>query len=160
VHLPKSMIFKGVSGLRHLMQDLFLDVQGCDLESILESISDTVPLVHMGVVSSCMGVRLQTSQCCYLENPVLEGCEALRGGWIGLEGRSPDQCNIVRLSVRDWSGFYLPPGLVPVSNDLVITSKGSMVHRLAWAGVPWDARAKQELLSACARVVEAIASVL
>lgn len=147
--LPRSMIFKGAKGIKsvaNLMRDLFLDQER------------TIPLVHMGVVSSCTGVRLQTSQCCYLENRVLEGCGALRGGWLVVEARTPDQCNIVRLSVTDWSEL-LPISLTPTSNDIVITGKGSIVHRFAWAGLPWDQEVEQELLEACERVVAAIASV-
>ena len=147
--LPRSMIFKGTKGMQglpNLMKDLFLDRE------------TVVPLVHMGVVSSCMGVRLQTSQCCYLENRVLEGCGALRGGWIEVETRTPDQCNIIRLSVVDWSRF-LPERLAPVGNDLVITGKGSVVHRLSWTGLPWDDDVERQLLAACGRVVEAIVSV-
>ena len=147
--LPRSMIFKGAKGIRsvsNLMRDLFLDQE------------KTIPLVHMGVVSSCSGVRLQTSQCCYLENRVLEGSGAMHGGWLGVEARTPDQCNIVRLSVIDWASL-LPPSLVPTSNDIVITSKGSIVHRFAWAGLRWDKDVEQELLKACGRVVAAIASV-
>jgi hypothetical protein len=147
--LPRSMIFKGAKGAEsvyQLMQDTFLNCE------------QTVPLVHMGVISSCMGVRLQTSQCCYLENRVMEGFGAMRGGWMTVEARSPDQCNIVRLSVKDWSGL-LVPSIIPVSNDIVITGKGSVVHRFSWAGLPWDQDIEREVLGACKAVVEAITSV-
>ena len=147
--LPRSMIFKGAKGagsVSNLMRDLFLDQKV------------TIPLVHMGVISSCMGVRLQTSQCCYLENRVMEGFGVMRGGWMAVEARTPDQCNIVRLSVKDWSTL-LPISLTPASNDIVITGKGSVVHRFAWAGLPWDGDVELELLAACESVVAAIASV-
>ncbi len=147
--LPRSMIFKGAKGARsvtNLVRDLFLDKERA------------VALVHMGVVSSCMGVRLQTSQCCYLENRVMEGFGAMRGGWITVEARTPDQCNIVRLSVKDWTTL-LPLPLIPASNDIVITGKGSVVHRLSWTGLPWDETTERELLRACESVVEAITSV-
>ncbi len=75
-----------------------------------------------------------------------------------LAAESPDQCNIVRLSVRDWTGI-LPSDVIPIANDLVISSKGSVVHRLSWAGLPWDARVEAEMLAGCARVVEAIVAV-
>lgn len=159
--LPRSMIFKGVKGLQgisSLMRDLFLDEEveaRCDTTAWQYK---TIPLVHMGVITSCMGIRLQTTECCYLENRVLEGYGALRGGWLSVETRSPDQCNIVRLSVKDWSGI-LPPGIAPIANDLVITGKGSVVHRLSWGGLPWNARVEQEMLEGCGRVVGAIVSV-
>jgi hypothetical protein len=147
--LPRSMIFKGargVEGVSQLIQDLFLDGE------------KTIPLVHMGVISSCIGVRLQTSQCCYLENRVLEGCGAMHGGWMSVETRSPDQCNIVRLSVKDWTGLLLP-AYTPASNDIVITGKGSVVHRFSWTGLPWNFHVEQEVLGACESVASAIASV-
>lgn len=147
--LPKSMIFKGAKGvdsITRLIRDLILDQE------------KTVALVHMGVVSSCMGVRLQTSQCCYLENRVNEGFGTMRGGWMTVEARSPDQCNIVRLSVKDWTGLLLP-SIIPISNDIVITGKGSVVHRFAWAGLPWDEQIERDVLGACESVVEAISSV-
>ena len=131
------------------MQDLFLDN------------GETVPLAHMGVVPSCIGLRLQTSQCCYLENRIVEGYGPMRGGWITVETRAPDQCNIVRLSVKDWS--RLLPGhllhIAPAANDLFITGRGSVVHRLSWAGLLWDGEVERELLEGCGRVVDAMAAV-
>jgi hypothetical protein len=150
--LPKSLIFKGAKGMQsvaNLMRDLFLDQ---------DKAHKTIPLVHMGVISSCAGVRLQTSQCCYLENRVLEGSGVMYGNWMGVEARTPDQCNIVRLSVKDWTGL-LPPHLTPASNDMVITGKGSVVHRFSWPGLAWDEAVELELLEACEKVVEAIVSV-
>lgn len=140
--LPRSMQFKGVRGLvflRSLMRDLFLD----ELR--------VIPLVHMGVVSSCLGVRLQTSACCYLENRVRE-----RHGWLAVEARTPDQCNVVRLSVKDWSNL-LPVDLVPRHNDMVITGRGSVVHRLSWHDLVWDERAERAVLRACQRVGAVVA---
>ena len=147
--LPKSMIFKGAKGVEsitRLIRDLILDQE------------KTVALVHMGVISSCMGVRLQTSQCCYLENRVNEGVGTMRGGWMTVEARSPDQCNIVRLSVKDWTGLLLP-SIIPISNDIVITGKGSVIHRFSWVGLPWDEHVERDVLGACESVVEAISSV-
>ena len=157
--LPKSMIFKGargVSSIKILKRDLFLDSKSDKSDSKLDEVT---ALVHMGVISSCMGVRLQTSQCCFLENRVLEGVGIMSGNWITVEGRSPDQCNIVRLSVKDWTGLLLP-GIAPIGNDIVITSKGSVVHRLSWAGLDWTEEVEKEVLGACQSVVKAIASVL
>ena len=56
--LPRSMIFKGVKGvasIANLSRDLFFDQDPFHCA--------VLPLVHMGVVSSCMGLRLQTSRC-------------------------------------------------------------------------------------------------
>lgn len=147
--LPRSLIFKGAKGMdsvSRLMRDLFLDQE------------KTIPLVHMGVVSSCLGVRLQTSECCYLENRVLNGTGIMRGGWMTVETRAPDQCNVVRLSVTDWTGLLLPV-LIPVTNDIVITGKGSIVHRFSWIGLSWNQEVERDILDACESVASAIASV-
>ena len=147
--LPRSLIFKGAKGflsVTRLMRDMFLDHV------------NTIPLVHMAVISSCMGVRLQTSQCCYLENRVIDGSGTMHGGWMTVEARSPDQCNIVRLSVKDWTGLLLPSAM-PLTNDIVITGKGSVVHRFTWIGLAWNEQVEHDILGACESVVEAIASV-
>jgi hypothetical protein len=147
--LPRSVIFKGVKGVvgaRELQEDLFLSQAG------------VLPLVHMGVVSSCLGLRLQTSQCCYLENRVNAQQGSMQGGWMRVEPRSMDQCNIVRLAVMRWPGT-LPEHLVPVSNDIVVTGKGSVMHRMAWSGVHWTTENERSVLSVCDWVSEAIAAV-
>ena len=146
--LPRSVIFKGVKGVAgtdEMTRDLFMD------ETVL-------PLVHMGVISSCLGVRLQTSQCCYLENKISSSVgSAGIGGWMRVEPRSMDQCNIVRLSVYKWPDF-LPEYLVPTSNDIVITGRGSVMHRFAWPGVLWTAENERAVLDVCAWVAEEIAA--
>jgi hypothetical protein len=145
--LPRSVIFKGVKGvhgLQELCKDLFLQ-------------PSVLPLVHMGVMSSCLGVRLQTSQCCYLENKVISGIGSMNGGWMRIEPRSMDQCNIVRLSVCKWHSL-LPEHLVPTSNDIVITSKGSVMHRMCWPGVEWTAQNEQLVLDVCTWVADQIAA--
>lgn len=146
--LPRSVIFKGakgVAGARELQRGLFMEGNG------------VLPLVHMAVVSSCMGLRLQTSQCCYLENKVNNCVGSMHGGWMKVEPRSMDQCNIVRLAVRNWHRL-LPEHLVPVSNDIVVTSKGSVMHRLAWEGVEWNEENERDVLDVCTWVAEAIAA--
>ena len=144
--LPKSMIFKGVkgaAGLSMLRRDLLLEGE------------PVVPTVHMAVVSCCLGVRLQTSQNCYLENRIAEG-GAL--AWLGVESRSLDQCNVVRLGVREWGGLL--PGGRPLSNDIVVTGKGSLVHRFTWDSLVWDERAEADVLEACERVAQGIRAAL
>jgi hypothetical protein len=156
--LPRSMIFKGVKGLQGiagLAHNLFLDEE-IDPATGQPSV---IPLVHMGVITSCMGVRLQTSDCCYLENRISMDAYGPLHGWLSVETRSPDQCNVIRLSVRDWSGILSNARIAPIANDMVVSSKGSVVHRMSWAGLPWDARVEAELLAGCARVVQAMVDV-
>lgn len=136
--LPGSMIFKGVRGMEGLAQlkkDLLLDTE------------PVVASIHMAVVGSCLGNRLQTSQGCYLENKVD------RLDWLSVGSRSLDQCNVVRLNVSKWD---LPLPLTPLSNDMVVTGKGSVVHRLTWEGLVWTRDTEDTILSTCERVVERI----
>lgn len=150
--LSKSMIFKGVkgvAGLASLRRDMLLDGE------------PVVAKVHMGVVGCCLGVRLQTSGGCYLENRVAEGTGGLKGGWLKVESRLLDQCNVVRLSVTDWSQLGLLAGrLRPLTNDIVVTGKGSLVHRFTWDALVWDERAEAGVLEACEWVAGEIRGVL
>ena len=144
--LPRSVIFKGVKGVAgtdELSRDLFMD-------------ASVLPLVHMGVISSCLGRRLQTSQCCYLENKITSSSGGMLGGWMRVEPRSMDQCNIVRLSVCKWPSF-LPEHLVPLSNDIVITGRGSVMHRFSWPGVLWTEQNERAVLDVCKWVADEIA---
>lgn len=104
--------------------------------------------VHMGVFGSFIGVRLQTSPGCYLENKIWH-----RGAlsWLDVGGRCMDQINVVRLKVLDWRATGLPKKLWPRSNDLVLTGKGSALHRLTWngGGVEWSEETEAQLIRAC-----------
>ena len=139
--LKKLLGFKGVRGferLEGLTRDLFLP-------------EDTVGRVHMGVFSTCLGKRLQTDPSCYLENRV----EVLTP-WMGVQSRL-EQNNVVRLSVMDWACVGLPEELRPVANDLVITGKGSALHRFKWANLVWTLDGERATLDACQRVSDAVA---
>ena len=146
--LPKSVIFKGVrgfSGLSGLVRDLMLDRD------------TTVAQVHMGVIGSFLGVRLQTTQCCYLENKITSGSAS---NWLSIESRLMDQCNVVRLSVTNWE-YHTPPllpeAIRPLTNDMVVTGKGSLMHRFTWSSLLWTEEVEQIVLGACDRVAESIA---
>jgi hypothetical protein len=128
---------RGHLALRELVRDAMLP-------------AGTTARVHMGVFSSCLGLRLQTLPCCYLENKLgypgpLE--------WLQVGGRCMDQCNVVRLTVRDWAVTGLPRACWPVSNDIVLTGKGSVMHRLTWNGVgcglEWTDGSEASVLQAC-----------
>ena len=157
--LARSVIFKGVkgvSGTRELLRDLFLD--GMDARRGIDRAPSVLPLVHMGVMSCCIGERLQTSHGCYLENKVSSGVGSMQGGWMRVEPRSMDQCNIVRLAVHHWHSL-LPEHLMPTSNDIVITGKGSVMHRMSWPGVVWTEENERVVLDVCTWVAEQIAAV-
>ena len=146
--LPRSMIFKGlkgVGGLDSLRGDMAI---GDDVQSV----------VHMGVVGSCLGARLQTEQDCYLENRVWNRAGVFGGGWLAVDPRTPDQCNVVRLSVVKWEHPTpsLPERLLPICNDIVLTGKGSLLHRFQWRGLVWNAETEAALVASCQRVADAV----
>lgn len=143
--LERTIGFKGVRGhlaLRELIRDSLLP-------------EATTSKVHMAVFGACLGLRLQTSPGCYLENKIWH-----RGplAWVDVGTRCMDQINVVRLRVLDWGVTGLPQALWPVHNDLVLTGKGSVLLRLTWngRGVEWGAEAEKGLVDACQWVVDAL----
>jgi hypothetical protein len=143
--LVNSVSFKGVRGyaaMRTLAKDLLLPED------------TTLGLVHMGVFGSNLGVRIQTSPGCYLENRVVHVLH-----WMGIEVRPIDHCNAVRLTVRDWSGTGLPEMFWPLENDILITGKGSVMHRFSWHKLVWTSEAEAQVLEACEAVSEAIRNI-
>ena len=146
--LPKSMIFKGVRGCAGLA--------GLKRGMMFDSVSAQV---HMAVVGCCLGFRVQTTAGSYLENRVNGGVFASANGerWMRVENRSLDQCNVIRLSVIRWDHpALLPANFEPSSNDIVVTGKGSVLHRFTWGGLVWDEAAEAAVLLACERVAGAI----
>ena len=143
--LPKTVLFKGVrgaNGVQQISEDLMFD-------------STTQAHVHMGIFSGYLGIRLQTTEWCYLENKVFDEYGPFNGGWIRVEPRLMDQCNIIRLSVTDWHKF-LPKELHPISNDMVITCRGSITLRFTWVCMHWTKESECEILRACDEISAAI----
>jgi hypothetical protein len=143
--LEKAIGFKGVRGhaaLRELIQDSLLP-------------DETVGKVHMAVFSSFIGRRLQTSPGCYLEDKVEREMP-----WLSVVGRCMDQFNVVRLGVCDWDAVGLERRFRPRMNDLVLTARGSLMHRFTWNGagngLEWTQEAEEALCRACQRVSDAI----
>jgi hypothetical protein len=145
--LPKAVLFKGVrgaDGLDQICGDLMLD-------------DTTQAHVHMAVFTSFLGIRLQTTEWCYLENRVYDEYGPFKGGWMRVEPRLLDQCNLIRLSVVDFKRL-LPsrPDIHPISNDLVITSRGSLTLRYTWSAAHWTAETEREMLRVCNEIADAI----
>jgi len=143
--LEKAIGFKGVRGfeaMRELVHDSLLP-------------DETVAKVHMAVFSTFTGRRIQTSPGCYLENKV--GREL---PWLVVEGRCMDQFNVVRLGVCDWGRMGLAERFRPRTNDLVLTARGSLLHRFTWngsnSGLEWTQEAEDAIRCACQRVSDAI----
>ena len=149
--LEKTIGFKGVrgyDGLREMIGDAFLP-------------ETTVAKVHMAVLGSCIGRRVQTSPGCYIENRVGVPGGALH--WLRVGGRSIDQFNVVRLYVWRWDAVGLDPALRPVANDIVLTCRGSILHRLTWngagCGLEWTQESQAAVAAACQRVADALGGV-
>ena len=139
--LPKTLIFKGLAGdrsIHHLKSDLLLS-------------RDTAAAVHMGVVSCFLGKRVQTSAGCYLENKV-----NLTVPWLKVDSRCLDQENVVRLSVIYWGGLLPDTMYHPLTNDIVITGKGSFLHRLTWGALVWDKDVEDIILAGVGRAADFI----
>ena len=72
-----------------------------------------------------------------------------------------DQFNVVRLGVVDWGAMGLDEAFRPWANDIVLTSKGSLMHRFTWnapmSGLEWTQEAEEAISRACLRVSDAIA---
>ena len=77
--------------------------------------------------------------------------------------RCPDQINVVRLAVSDWTSTGLDKAFWPVANDIVVTCKGSVLHRFTWngtgCGLAWTREAEDAILAVCQRVSNAIAEI-
>lgn len=143
--LEKAIGFKGVKGhdaMRELISDALLP-------------DETVAKVHMAVFSSFIGRRIQTSPGCYLENKVFRELP-----WLYVEGRCMDQFNVVRLAVGNWGALGLEDRYQPRMNDIVVTAKGSILHRFTWngsgCGLAWTPEAEEALCRVCQRVADVI----
>jgi len=139
---------RGYDGLREIVRDTFLP-------------ETTVGKVHMGVFGSCIGRRVQASPGCYIENRVGTAGGGLE--WLRVGGRSMDQFNVVRLYVHRWDAVGLDKALWPLANDIVLTCKGSVLHRLTWngtgCGLEWTRASEDAVVASCQRVADALGGV-
>ena len=141
--LKKAVNFKGVKGFKRVME-IALD---------LLMPEGSYGAVHMGVFSSCIGKRLQTSEWGYLENRIRQGIS-----WLQIEARI-EQNNVIRLSVVNWDAVGLPQPYRPIGNDMVITGKGSILHRFKWPSMQWTLEAEHAVIEACQRTSDFIGSI-
>ena len=73
-----------------------------------------------------------------------------------MDSRCLDQENVVRLSVIYW-GALLPDTMYhPLTNDIVITGKGSFLHRLTWGALVWDKDVEDIILAGVGRAADFI----
>jgi hypothetical protein len=145
--LAKSVSFKGVGGYsaaREIVSDMLYP-------------EDTTGIaVHMAVVGLNLGKRLQTSPGCYLENRVKDRCLH----FLDVGTRTLDTCNTVRVVVSDWDAVGLGESLRPLANDVLITGKGSFIHRYTWKSLEWTEESEARVLAASQWVADRIASVV
>jgi hypothetical protein len=144
--LPKSVSFKGIRGFsaaRELISDMMYPEETTSVS------------VHMGVIGLNLGKRIQTSPGCYLENRVYD-----RLAFLNLGSRTIDTCNTVRLVVKNWDQVGLDQKLRPLTNDLLITGKGSMMHRYTWKSMEWTQENEAKVLAATQWVADMIYDVV
>jgi hypothetical protein len=145
--LPKSVSFKGVRGYsaaKEIVGDMMYP-------------EDTTGVaVHMAVIGLNLGRRLQTSPGCYLENRVRDSCLS----FLEVGSRTIDTCNTVRVVVCDWGAVGLEEKLRPTSNDVLITGKGSFMHRYTWKSLEWTEENEARVLAASQWVADHIAYVV
>ena len=148
----------------------FMGVRGVDgLERLSKVLSLSSPsnLVHMAVLTTKLGKRVQVSANGLLETNLEKHAEHLRVG-----GRMYEHTNAVRFTVTRFEApqFRMPEGMTPDNNDWMVTGKGMLIIRLSWRkldseperdssagppkGIQWCPAVEQACLDLCDRVTE------
>ena len=109
---------RGVDGLQRLSRTL--------------SLSSESNLVHMAVLTSKLGKRVQVSPNGLLETNLEKHSEHLR-----VVGRMYEHTNAVRFTLTKFEApqFRMPEGMTPDNNDWMVTGKGMIIIRLSWRKV-------------------------
>jgi hypothetical protein len=144
----------------------FMGVRGADgMERLSKALSLSSPsnLVHMAVLTSKLGKRVQVSANGLLETNLEKHTEHLRVG-----GRMYEHTNAVRFTVHKFEApqFRMPEGMNPDNNDWMVTGKGMLIIRLSWRkvdseqdpspprGIRWCREVEEACLDLCNRVTE------
>lgn len=150
----------------------FLAVRGYEGLSRLSSalgLSSPRNTVHMIVLTSKIGKRVQVSSAGMLETALLRKAEAIR-----VLGRIFEHTNSVGFSItRSTRPTCLPQGQCvtvscrfeappfqlespfhPDSNDWTVTGKGMVIIRMVWRGLEWTREAEDACTDLCNRVTD------
>jgi hypothetical protein len=115
--------------------------------------SSTDNMVHMAVLTSRLGKRVQVSA-----NGILESNLRKYSQHIRVEGRMYESTNTVRFSIFDFSLFQCPEEIRPDNNDWLVTGKGLIIIRMSWRTIGWTDAVERACICLCNRVTEWIDS--
>ena len=111
------------------------------------------PLVHMGVVSCCLGKHLQTIHSCYLENrhPWFFYCvlsfSILNQQWcVELAQGGPALLGSVQCGQVEYHQLAPACQYVQPESYIVQTGRGSIMHSCMWQELPWDTEMEKVVL--------------
>lgn len=127
--LNSRMYFKGCTNLK--VAHMLSEELGMDKPPVL---------VHMIVLSACMGILVDIRPCGLMMS-ILQNM-----------GLSPyyivDSTNAVRFKVNtsEWPGVVLPK-----SNDWTITTRGSVIMRMTWNSLEWSQKIEDDIVLSCDR---------
>jgi len=115
--------------------------------------SSTDNVVHMVVLTSRLGKRVQVSANGILETNIRKFSQHIRVG-----GRMYENTNTVRFSVFNFSLFECPDEIRPENNDWLVTGKGLIIIRMSWRGIRWTEPIEKACIDLCNRVTRWIHS--
>lgn len=132
---------------------LFMGARGlAGLERLADvlQLSSAGNVVHMVVLCSKMGKRVQVTSGGLLETSILERA----GASVRIGARIYDHTNTVRFVVKRFEGpvFGMPDALRPENNEWTITGKGTVMIRLTWRHMEWTKEAEEACLALSNRV--------
>lgn len=143
----------------------FMGVRGVrGLERLAEALnlSSAGNIVHMAVLTTKLGKRVQVSANGLLETNLERHSEHLR-----VEGRLYEHTNAVRFTLTKFEApqFRIPKEMQPDNNDWMVTGKGMVITRFSWRTLPqeqrrlaWNSETEAACLSLCERATEWIRS--
>jgi hypothetical protein len=130
-NVPDRMFFKGCQGIRK--------VQALAREVALDP--DAQAIVHMAVVSGCIGTLVDVRPDGLMENILLK---------LGVDTRRlVDTTNSILFTV-DFAR-YLPQIPTPRQNEWSVTTRGSVIVRLTWDRMAWTEDVEHAIVDFCNR---------
>lgn len=112
-------------------------------------------LVHMAVLTTKIGKRVQVSSNGLLETNLERHAEHLR-----VDGRMYEHTNAVRFSLIKFEApqFRIAPEYQPDNNDWMVTGKGMLIIRFSWHSalnrLEWTPTVEAACLDLCERVTD------
>jgi hypothetical protein len=133
-------------------------IQGLERLARVLHLSSAANVVHMAVLTTKLGKRVQVSSRGLLETNLERHSEHLR-----VEGRLYEHTNTVRFTLTKFEApqFRISKELQPDNNDWMVTGKGMVIIRFSWRTLDeerrrlvWTREAEAACLSLCERATE------